>query len=112
MAASTASVQRRERDKNDPAEIDPTLEGDAVLHFVTDPAERCALRQDGNERHPDPGGDGERGKRRSAGDGELANLRGGAGIQRQKKRRGERGDGEKEGADGGAIGFGPELRDG
>ena len=39
-----SGVQRRECDKKDPAEIDPPFKRDAVLHFVTDPAERRALR--------------------------------------------------------------------
>jgi len=56
---------------------------------------------DGNERHTHPAGDGERGKRRSAGERELAYFCGGAGIQRQKERRSERGDREEERAHGG-----------
>jgi len=77
-----AGVERRERDKNDPAEINPTLKGDAVFHFVSDPAERRALRENRDERHAHPAGDGQRGKRRSAGERELTYFRGGAGIQR------------------------------
>src|ERR1700694_5714530 len=63
-----AGVQCRERDKNDPAEINPTLKGDAVLHFVTDPAKRRALRGNRNERYARPGGGGEGGARRRGGE--------------------------------------------
>src|SRR5258708_17411636 len=79
-----SGVQRRERDKNDPADIDPTLEGDAVLHFVTEPAERRALRQDGNERYTHPAGEGERGKRGRAGEPALAYFRRRPRAQRQE----------------------------
>src|SRR6202521_6110901 len=107
-----AGVQRGERDKNDPAEINPTLEGDAVLHFVTDPAKRRALGENRNERHAHPAGDGERGKRRSAGERELAYFRGSAGVQRQEERSGEGSYREKECPHGRAVGLGPELRNG
>ena len=107
-----SGVQRRECDKKDPAEIDPTLEGDAVLHFVTDPAKRRALRQDGNERHSHPAGNGQRGERRSAGEREVAQFRGGPGIQGQKECSRECRDREKERPHGGAVSLGPELRDG
>src|SRR6266481_8850760 len=107
-----AGVERRECDKNDPAEINPTLKGDAVLHFVTDPAERRALCENRNERHAHPAGDSERGKRRSAGERELACFRGGTGIQRQEERSSEGSYREKKCPHSGAVGLGPELRDG
>src|SRR5438552_1234667 len=40
-----SGVERGERDKNDSAQINPAFKSDAVLHFVTDPAERRALRE-------------------------------------------------------------------
>ena len=43
---------------------------------------------------------------------EIAELGGSAGIDRQDQRKCERDDGEEEGADGGAVGFGPELCEG
>src|SRR5260370_36519465 len=91
-----AGFKRGERDKNNPAEIKPTLESDAVLHLERDPAERRALCKNGDERYAHPAGNGESGKGRTGGESDLAEVCGRAGIQRQEKRRGERGGGKQE----------------
>ncbi len=107
-----AGVQRRKGDEEDSGQVDPACARNAVVHLVAEPAERRALGQDGNESDAHPGGNGESGERRSAGESELAEFRGRAGIERQEQGGGERGHGEKESAHGGAIGSGPELREG
>src|SRR6267142_2541968 len=106
-----AGVQRGERDEEDSGHIDPALPGDAEFHLVADPAEGGALREDGDERDAYPAGNRQRDELGSAVEANPAEFRGGAGIKRKKKRGGESDHGEKERTDGGAVGFGPELRE-
>src|SRR6266702_8700568 len=107
-----SGVQGGERDEDDSSEIDPAFARDAVLHLVTDPAERGALRKNGNESHSHPAGDDEGRERRRAGKTELAEFRSRAGIQRQEQRGGERRDREEEGAHGGGVGRYAQFREG
>ena len=110
-----AGVQRGERDQKDAAEINPAGAGDAVLHFVADPAERRAAGEDRHQSYCHPGGYGKRRQCGSAGQHDVAKLGGGTGIEGQQQGDGECGDGEEESANGGAFGVGgagPESTDG
>src|SRR6266436_1382129 len=106
-----AGVQRGERDEEDSGHIDPALPGDAEFHLVADPAEGGALREDRDERDAHPAGNRQRDQRGSAGQTDLAEFRGGAGIKREQKRGRKSDHRENKRANGGAIGPGPELRE-
>src|SRR6266850_7548591 len=106
-----AGVQRRERYEEDSGQVDPAIAGDAVFHLVANPAEGGTLGEDRDERDANPACDRQRDERGSAGETDLAEFRGGAGIKSEQKRGRESDHREKKRADSGPIGLGPELRE-
>lgn len=103
-----AGVEGGQRDENDADDIDPAFEGDPVFHTIANPAQRSPFCQNRNKGNGDPGGYQERDESGGAGEGDVAELRGGSGIKGEDKRDAECGHREEESADGGVVGFGEE----
>jgi len=70
-----AGVERRERDKNDPAEINPSLKGECGTPFCNRSSEAaCASREPERASHP-PSRRWRARQRRNAGERDLAYFR-------------------------------------
>ena len=103
-----AGVKCGEGDEDDSDDVNPAFQGDAVLHAIADPAKRGAFGKDGNQSDGNPRGDKQSDDGGGAGQSHVAKLRGCAGIEGKDESDGQGSDGEEEGADGGAVGFGEE----
>src|SRR5882724_5192946 len=107
-----AGVQGGESHQQRCAEVQPAGAADFVFNFLSDPAKRCALGQRGYQGDGYPSGNCEGQERGAGGYADVAKFGGGAGVDGEEKRYAEGRDGKEEGADGGAVGFGPELHEG